>query len=260
LIIGYLALLDAEKSNGVNLEIVSWLLDIKFMSKQNKVLSIAVVLIILIIGIGWMLNNKTVQKPLDNGQDNNYNVQPVKPLNVDDHLWGNAEAPVKIIVYSDFECPFCAAFHDTLQQVKDEFKDQVEIAFRHYPLASHPEALKAAEASECAAEQGKFWEMYNQLFIDNKAGIMTPDQFKKDAVDLGLDQAQFNQCLDTDKFKNKVTAQMLGGKNAGVNGTPTFFVNGQIYVGAYPFRDFTGNDGKPEKGLESIIKEILSKM
>ncbi len=229
------------------------------MSKQNKALITVVIIVILIVGIGLLLkNSKSLPANQDNsGSNDNYQVKPVTPISADDHLWGSLDATVKLIVYSDFECPFCANFYDTLKQVKEEFGDKVVIAFRHYPLASHTLALTAAEASECAAEQGKFWEMYNKLFGDNKANEMSLAQFKKDAADLNLDQAKFNQCLDTEKYKDKVLAQMLAGKNAGVTGTPTSFVNGQIYVGAYPFKDFTGNDGKPEKGMESIIQGLL---
>ena len=229
------------------------------MSKQNKILLTVVVVIILILGLSWILNNKTAQLPPDNGGDNNYQVKPVTPMSAADHLWGSLEAPAKLIVYSDFECPFCADFYDTLKQVKDEFGDKVVIAFRHYPIASHSLALTAAEAAECAAEQAKFWEMYNKLFGDNKANTMSVDQFKKDAADLSLGQAKFNQCLDTEKYKDIIQAQILEGKNAGVTGTPTSFVfpSSQILVGAYPFKDFTGNDGKAEKGMESIIQAIL---
>ncbi len=228
------------------------------MFKQNKILITVVIIIILVVGIGLLLENNKFQPPnQENGNNSNYQVKPVTPMSEADHLWGIIEAPVKLIVYSDFECPFCADFYDTLKQVKDEFGDKVVIAFRHYPLASHSLALNAAEASECAAEQGKFWEMYDKLFGDNKAKTMSTTQFKKDAVDLSLDQAKFNQCLDTEKYKDKVLAQMLEGKNAGVTGTPTSFVNGQFLVGAYPFKDFTGNDGRPELGMESIINKLL---
>jgi len=229
------------------------------MSKQNKILITVVIIIILVVGIGLLLKNNKLEPPnQENGNNNNnYQVKPVTPMSAVDHLWGSLEAPVKLIVYSDFECPFCANYYDTLKQVKEEFGDKVVIAFRHYPLASHTLALTAAEASECAAEQGKFWEMYNELFGDNKANETSLAQFKKDAADSGLEQAKFNQCLATEKYKDKVLAQMLEGKNAGVTGTPTSFVNSQVLVGAYPFKDFTGNDGKPESGMESIINKLL---
>lgn len=181
----------------------------------------------------------------------------VSPIDSADHIAGNPAAPVQMIVYSDFECPFCEEFSQTMKQAEQEFTDKLTIAFRHYPLPGHGEAEKAAEASECAAEQGKFWGMHDKLFADNAAGRMSVDQFKKDAADLSLDTAKFNQCLDSGKFESKVKEQAAAGGRAGVTGTPTSFINGNIYPGAYPFADFTDSDGKPESGLKSIISGLL---
>lgn len=179
------------------------------------------------------------------------------PIDSADHTLGRLEAPVQMIVYSDFECPFCAQFAATMKKVEENFKDKVVIAFRHYPLAGHPQARKAAEASECASEQGKFWQMHDKLFADNLAGRLGIEQYKQDAADLGLDAVNFSQCLDSGKFKDKVAEVMAKGNQAGVTGTPTSFINGNIYPGAYPFEDFTGPDGRPEKGMKSIINELL---
>jgi protein-disulfide isomerase len=220
------------------------------MTKQNKIYLI--VAIILILG-GLILMAREGKAP---GSGNG---QTVAPVNNDDHVWGNSQAPVTMIVYSDFECPFCSKFAETMKQVEENFKDKVTITFRHYPLPGHPDAEKAAEASECAAEQEKFWEMHDKLFADNVGGRMSVEQFKKDAVDLGLNQEQFNQCLDSGKYKDKIAAQKAEGNKAGVTGTPTFFVNGNIYPGAYPFEDFTSPDGRQNQGLKSIISGFLNK-
>ncbi len=230
------------------------------MSKQNKIILIVVVIIILVLGVSFVLkNNRSPISQQQNGDKNNYQIKPVRPIDQTDHLWGKIDAPVQLIIYSDFECPYCADFTKTIEQVKQQFSDQVVIAFRHYPLTIHAEAVLAAEASECAAEQGQFWQMYDQLFNNNKTGQLNKEQFKKDAADLGLDQVKFNQCLESEKYKDKVLAQMIEGKNAGVTGTPTSFVNGQILVGAYPFEDFTARDGKKELGMKSIIEGKLKK-
>ena len=236
--------------------------------KNNKMFIVGLVIIglVVVIGLGLTIINKRQANQAsqqNNNTDNQattddqYQVKPVRPVDETDHLWGDKNAAVQLIVYDDFECPFCAEFYDTLEKIKAEFKGKVAIAYRHYPLAMHPNALAAAQASECAAEQGKFWEMYSKLFAENKAGRMSSEQFKIDAKDLGLDQVKFSQCLDTEKYKNKILEQMLEGKNAGVTGTPTVFVNGNIYPGAYPFEDFIARDGKPEKGMKSIINELL---
>ena len=191
--------------------------------------------------------------------DNKYQVKAVRPIDQTDHLWGPADAPVQLILYDDFECPYCFDFYQTVKEIKEEFGDQVVVAFRHYPLSIHPNALIAAEAAECAAEQDKFWPMYDQLFADNLAKRMNREQFKKDATNLDLDQVKFNQCLEREKYKDKVMAQMLAGKGFGVTGTPTIFVNAEIYPGAYPFLDFTAPDGRAEEGMKSIIERQLKK-
>jgi len=184
-------------------------------------------------------------------------VKPVRAIDDTDHIWGDINAPVQLIIYDDFECPFCAKFYDTTEQIKQEFGDKVVVAFRHFPLTIHPQAMTAALAAECAAEQGKFWQMYHKLFADNKAGQMNKEQFKQDAVNIGLDAVKFNQCLDIKKYKDKVLAQMLEGKNAGVSGTPGNFVNGEPLPGAYPFEDFIRRDGKKAEGMKSIILRHL---
>lgn len=228
------------------------------MSKQNK--TIFIVAVILIAAGGLIYLAKSSKFPLDsNGQNNGNgnNVRALKPIDAADHVLGDKSAPIKMIVYSDFECPFCAKFAETMKQVGENFKYNLAIAFRHYPLAGHQQALPAALASECAAEQGKFWEMHDKLFADNVAGRMSEEQFKIDAADLQLDKAKFNQCLGSKKYKDKIIDEMDSGKRAGVTGTPTTFINGNIYPGAYPFEDFTASDGQPEKGLKSIISELI---
>jgi len=181
----------------------------------------------------------------------------VRLIDATDHVFGDPKAPAQMIVYSDFQCPFCAEFADTMKKIQGYFGDKVAMAFRHYPLPGHAQAEPAAEASECAAEQGKFWQMHDKLFADNVAGRMSLEQFKKDAADLGLNLEQFNQCLDSGQYRGKVREQKAAGGQAGVTGTPTAFVNSYIYPGAYPFEDFTGSDGKKELGMKSIISGLL---
>lgn len=218
------------------------------MSKQNKIILI-IAIVIIAVGVIFMIWGN---KPLNNGQG-------VTPINQADHVWGDLNAPVKMIVYSDFECPYCSQFAATMKQIEEYFKDKVVITFRHFTLPGHPQAEKAAEASECAAEQNKFWDMHDKLFADNAAGRMSLEQFKKDAADLGLNMEAFNQCLDSGKYQAKISGQKAQGAKAGVTGTPTIFVNGDIYPGAYPFEDFTNSFGQPEKGMKSIISEMLNK-
>lgn len=157
-------------------------------------------------------------------------------VTTDDNVRGNQNAAVTVIEYSDFECPFCLRFQSTIEQIYNEYKDKALFVYRHFPLRSlHPEAQKAAEASECAAEQGKFWEMHDKIFAANAAQNMSVEQWKKEATALGLNASKFNDCLDSGKFASKVAQQQAGGQAAGVQGTPTTFVNGQLVNGAVPY-------------------------
>jgi protein-disulfide isomerase len=156
-----------------------------------------------------------------------------------DAVRGNPDAPVIIFEYSDFECPFCSRAHPTVKQVMDTYGDDVAIVYRHFPLSFHPQAQKAAEASECAKEIGgneKFWEMHDLLFESGVTGGV--DSFKSYATQIGLDSGAFNKCLDSGQTAAKVRADFSGGQQAGVTGTPGFFVNGRKINGAQPFSAF----------------------
>jgi len=156
---------------------------------------------------------------------------------------GDANAPVTIIEYSDFQCPFCQRFsQETLPKIQTEYIDKglVKLVFRDFPLSSiHPYAQKASEAAQCAFEQGKFWEYHDALFQDfsswQKDGT---DQFKVMAKNLDLDEVQFDDCIDSGKYSEEVQKDFQLGAEAGVTGTPAFFVNGVKVSGAQPFSAF----------------------
>lgn len=152
------------------------------------------------------------------------------------HMRGNANAKITIVEFSDFECPYCGAAQPTVKQIEDTYKDNVKVVFMHFPLPFHPNAQKAAEASECAGDQGKFWEMHDWMFANqNSLGV---DQLKAEAKTLGLNTTAFNACLDSGKKASIVEADQTKGSNAGVQGTPTFIINGIPVVGAQPFGNF----------------------
>jgi protein-disulfide isomerase len=165
---------------------------------------------------------------------------PVKPVDeATDHIKGPKNAKVTLIEYSDFECPFCLRHEDTVKQILAKYPNDVRLIYRHYPLTSlHPEAQKAAEASECAGAQGKFWEMHEKIFAANAAGNMNVQQWKTDAKALGLDSAKFDKCLDGGEMAARVNADQNDGTAAGVGGTPATFVNGRMVEGAVPFATF----------------------
>lgn len=149
---------------------------------------------------------------------------------------GPAEAKVTIVEFSDFECPFCARAEESVTQVMERYAGKVRLVFRHFPLPMHANAAKAAQAAACADEQGKFWEMHKQLFA-NATKLSVPD-LKAHAQAVGLDAAKFAECLDQDKMKAKVDGDQKAGAEAGVSGTPAFFINGKMLSGAQPFSEF----------------------
>jgi protein-disulfide isomerase len=164
----------------------------------------------------------------------------------DDAVLGNAKAEVTVIEFSDFQCPFCRAFwSDAYQQIKKEYIDtgKIKFVFRDYPLSFHPAAQVSAESAECADEQGKFWEMHDKIFQEQaKQGTGTVTygtvELKKWASQIGLNSAEFNQCLDSGKYKSEVEKDVADGSAYGVSGTPTLFINGNPIVGAQPFSAF----------------------
>ena len=151
-------------------------------------------------------------------------------------VYGNKAAPVKMIVFSDFECPFCGRVNPTIEQVKKEYGSKVAVAFKHFPLGFHKNAKPAAIASLAAHRQGKFWEMHDKLF-ENQRQLQRAD-FISYAKDLGLNVSQFEKDLDDPKLAQWVDADMAEGSKVGVRGTPATFINGRMVSGAQPYDAF----------------------
>lgn len=153
-----------------------------------------------------------------------------------DPALGPASAAVEIIEFSDFQCPFCLSAAPTLKQIRAAFGDRVRIVYRDLPLSIHPNAFQAAEAAQCARDQGKFWEYHDKLFANQK-GLDAP-RLKQYADELGLNRAAFDACVDGRKMKPVVEQDMKAAAQYGVESTPVFFVNGRMLVGAQPFDAF----------------------
>jgi len=153
------------------------------------------------------------------------------PINRSDHIRGSLDAPLQLVEYGDYECPFCGMAHPVVQQVERLLSDRLCFAYRHFPIISaHPHALRAAEAAESAAEQGRFWAMHNRLF--EHQDLLDDEMLVFHAVQVGLDRERFIDDLESQRFIPRVREDLSSGARSGVNGTPTFFVNGhQRYEG-----------------------------
>ena len=182
----------------------------------------------------------------------NGNVLAQLTVTNDDHIRGNPNAPVTIIEFSDFECPFCSRFHPTLKRVLAEYGDQVRWVYRHFPLSQiHPQATAAAEASECIAEQAGndgFWQFGDALFENqSRLGSVLYRELAQEVG--GVNISQFDTCVSQRKYKDKVQADYDLGTRVGITGTPGGFVNGTPVRGAIPYEQ-----------LKSMIEEELANL
>jgi predicted DsbA family dithiol-disulfide isomerase len=143
---------------------------------------------------------------------------------------GPANAPVTIMAFSDYQCPYCVRAEPILAEVLERYPDQVRLVHRHFPLESHPFARPAAEAAMCADEQGKFWEYHDAIFA--KAGHLDENSLAEIGGALGLDAEKFGACVEERRYRDFVEADFTAGREAGVSGTPSFFLNGIALKGA----------------------------
>jgi len=177
--------------------------------------------------------------PLDNSQPTP-TPNPSKDVDADDDaVLGDPNAPITIIEFSDYECPYCKKFYlEAYPQLKKEYIEtgKVKLIFRDFPLGFHQNAQKAAEAAECAGEQNKYYEMHDKLFENQKA--LSVSNLKDYAKQIGLDTTLFNSCLDSGQMEDEVKNDFNDGQSYGVSGTPAFYINGKQLVGAQPFEAF----------------------
>jgi protein-disulfide isomerase len=158
--------------------------------------------------------------------------QLTPPVSAQDHATGPDDAPVTLVEYGDYECPYCGMAYPIVKRAQQELGNQLRFIFRNFPLAeAHPHARLAAQAAEAAAAQGKFWEMHDMLFKNQTA--LEPDDLVGYAKSIGLDIAKFERDLKAGTFAKKVRDDFRSGVRSGVNGTPTFFVNGKRYEGSW---------------------------
>lgn len=164
----------------------------------------------------------------------------------DQPAMGPMNAPVTLVEFSDFQCPFCKRAQPTVDQVLKEYGDKVRFVYMDYPLAMHQRAKPASMAARCAADQGKYWDMYQNLM--SAQGDLSDDDLKKRAAAVSLDPVAFSACYDSKRHEGAIQATFETGAGLGVTGTPSFFINGRMIVGAQPIEQF-----------RSIIDEELAR-
>lgn len=196
--------------------------------------------------------NSNLQKPVSSPQEQ-FGPQIIRNISLgDDPMRGNPDAAITIVEFSDFQCPFCAKFHQiTLPLIEQNYisTGKVNFVYRDFPIQStHPNAIPAAHTTECADDQGKFWQMHDMIFENqqtwkNLAPTDSVILFKEYAVELGLDSTEFESCMDSGKYLTEIAADLQDGREYGVTGTPAFFVGNEEIgftklIGAQPFSSF----------------------
>ncbi len=205
------------------------------MNKNNLAIPLSIVVAgALIAGalyFGEKKSNPSVA--VNNGQQQAQQASDIRPVDKTDHIEGNPDAKVKVVEYSDLQCPYCQDFDATRKQVMDNYGKDGKVAwvYRQYPLYQiHPYAEKAAEASECVAELGgndKFWAFLTNIFSDAKtqaSKIQTTASMADVAAAIGIDKDKFSSCVDSGKYSAKIQSDLAEGRAVGVNGTPTSFI------------------------------------
>lgn len=218
----------------------------KKSSKNTWIIATFIIVLLVVLAISGVFNSTS---------NTSKDINKLNPINMnslidDDSIKGDPNAPITIIEFSDYECPFCQRFYlTTYQQIVENYIDtgKVNLVYRDFPLSFHQNAQKAAEAAECAGEQGKYYEMHDLLFEKGVEGGI--DSFKNYASEIGLNQAEFDECLDSGKMESEVKKDFADGQALGISGTPSFIINGKILVGAQPYSVF-------EKEIEAELKKL----
>jgi protein-disulfide isomerase len=158
------------------------------------------------------------------------------PVTQHDHILGSANAPVTLVEYGDYQCPYCGAAYPIVNRILQHFGPKLRYVFRHFPLTQvHPDAEPAAECAEFAGAHQRFWEMHDGLY-ENQARLGPPLLFAL-AESLGLPQSELRDSIATEKYAAKIKGDFLGGVRSGVNGTPAFFIDGHHHEGGFEFAD-----------------------
>ncbi len=200
-------------------------------SEAKTIFGIGIATIIIVVGGVIMLGSnsqppKSDSKALERG---------------DSYKISSTSAKVTVVEFADFQCPACGAAHPIVKQILEQYQGKINFVYRHFPLPQHKNAELAAEAAEAAGEQGKFWQMHDLIFQNQKEwseSSQALDLFISYAKGLGLDEEKFKKALSENKFAEKIIRDKNDGSAVGVNSTPTFFINGQKFPGVLSLAEF----------------------
>ena len=225
--------------------------------KNHIMVPVSIIVAGAIIAVAVYFVNK---KPISKSGTEPLSSTDIRAVDGTDHILGNPNAPIKLIEYSDFECPYCKIYQTTLHQIMDDYgaKGQVAWVFRHFPITElHSKALKEAEATECAADQGgndAFWKYSDQLYaVTPSSNGLDLAVLPQIAEQIGLDKAKFEQCLESGKFTDKIMAQRQEIMKTGAQGTPHIVIEVQGSFLPLP-------GAQPIGSLRSAINEILKQI
>jgi protein-disulfide isomerase len=189
---------------------------------------------ILGIGAGYLLWGRIPTTTAENSGG----IQRANVSTDDDPSIGPADAPVTIIEFSDYQCPYCQKWYEEVfTQLMADYPGKIHFVYRDLPLPMHPEAVPAAEAADCAGEQGAYWEFHDSLFSGQYT--LGRSAYIQYATDIGLDLTAFTTCLDDHRYQAEVEADASDASKLGLTGTPSFFINGRVLIGALPISNFT---------------------
>lgn len=209
------------------------------MSKEAKLVSIIIAIVIVVAGVGFFLMKSTPQEVTDNGPSTTAPVDKQEALNRSTpNVRGKTDSTITVIEFADMQCPGCAAANPQVDNLVKQYGDKVKFVFRHFPLPMHKNAMVAADAVEAAGEQGKFWEMVDELYARQPEWDELSDPkpvFRQIAQNMGLDAEKFDKSLVTHPHRDRINQDKADGAALGNPGTPTFYINGeQIFQGGIP--------------------------
>ncbi len=183
-----------------------------------------------------------------------------RPISKDDHVRGDLSAEINMIAYMDYSCTFCADLAYNLNIIIEEYNDKIVLAVRHFPMRSNTDSFTLALALECSDEQNSYWNMHDAVYESIRVGTSSSEMYLNIAREFDLDEADFNKCLTNENAAEKINEQMADAKTIGVIGTPTLYINNEIYPGAVPLDDYVDSQGNEKEGLRSIIERLLSQL